>query len=428
MAYFESKAHSHIKLKHPEIDETEERWNVFQKTITIPKLDEFIDNYLEGFGISMSFERRPVKKNRAGSGDDERPVGRHNGSETSLASDKLIDTSLNLNMIFSDIMETELEESADTKPVEHNPTKLKPIIFDFDQESPAVQDLNTDSNDSNIVVNVSPVNIFGKTSFNESNEGDEEEEVEEEEEELYFCVFCPQNQYFTKIEAYSHYGSHLKYNPVLCKICSQSFADTERLMAHHQSVHSSRDNVDYEIREDQILVKWVNEFLESQKSIKKVMPCSCSYNCPVCLKLIGSELSAISMPCAQHNDVAFSVHIHKHLNYFPYECLVCKRNGKSVRVPNLDSMAMSHLKDHNLVNPSMSQVARNFPKTLVISQLEKIITDSVNRKRISEKKTRSETFNGFEPKICQSVKVQWKSRQSELERSPPPSRSSTVRF
>lgn len=62
MAYFESKAHSHIKQKHPEVDDNEQRWNIFQKTISIPKLDEFVANYVAQFGIRMEHERRPSKK------------------------------------------------------------------------------------------------------------------------------------------------------------------------------------------------------------------------------------------------------------------------------------------------------------------------------------------------------------------------------
>ena len=156
------------------------------------------------------------------------------------------------------------------------------------------------------------------------------------------------------------------------------------------------------------------------------MACSCSYNCAVCIKLIGSELSDISMPCTQHNDVIFSVHIHKHLNYFPYECLTCKRNNRSVRVPNLDSMAMSHLKEHNIMNASMSQVVRNFPKTLVISQLEKLIGDSVHRKRVSEKKTRPEMgqYNCLSQTILNKSSVQLKpisipKSEPSSSRSPP---------
>ena len=396
MAYFESKAHSHIKLKHPEIDDNEERWQVFQKTISIPKLDEYIENYLTGFGISMQLERRPVKKAMK-YGTSPEPFSTSSNSST--LQKPFEDSSLNLNMIFSDILENPLETKKTIK-VEEEVIDTKEDVIEPREESPILNEYNNNSNDSNIVVNVSPLNLFDKCATDDI-----------EEEDLYFCIFCPQTQYFTKMEAYSHYGSHLNYNPVLCKICSLSFPDVDRLMAHHQSVHTTQDNVDYEICEDQVLVKWVNEFLDSQKSIKKVMPCSCSYNCPVCLKLIGSECSSISMPCAQHNDVIFSVHIHKHLNYFPYECLACKRNGRSVRVPNLDAMAMSHLKEHNIMNASMSQVVRSFPKTLVISQLEKLIGDSVHKKRVSEKKNRfdsNNTYNGLTQTITPKTSISLK--------------------
>ncbi|CAG2168074.1 unnamed protein product [Oppiella nova] len=326
VAYFESKAHSHIKLKHPEIDDNESRWHVFQKTISIPKLDEFIENYLAQYGISMQLERRPIKK----------------------------------AMKYSSPTDSGANNSEDKSSLD------------------------------NIVVDVSPLNMIYKTIPDDS------------EEELYFCIFCSETKNFSKIDAYSHYGQHLDYFPVLCKICWNKFEDVDRLMAHHQSDHSTQDNVDYEICEDQSLVKWVNEFLDSQLAVKKVMPCSCGYNCPVCMKLMAIQSVEGAVPCAQHNDVLFSVHIHKHLNYFPYECNTCKRNGKSVRVPNLDSIAMNHMREHNIESASMSQVVKNFPKTLVIPRLEKLIGDCVHRKRVGEKKNRIDLsqLNALQPTLA----------------------------
>lgn len=381
VAYFESKAHSHIKQKHPEIDDNESRWHIFQKTITIPKLDEFIENYLSQFGISMQFERRPVKKAKQFSSPEEF------NNKNNFGLIDLNNSSLNLNMVFSDLIDSSnvLELNKDKLNIKsHNNKDIDLIVID-DNNDIAIDECvnNNNSNDSDIVVNVSPHSLFDKSvTFNA-------------EEDSYFCIFCPTVKYFSKTDAYSHYGEHLDYLPVLCKICGFKFSNVDHLMTHHQSMHSTQTNVDYQICEDQILMKWVNEFLESQfdyqKAIKKVMPCSCSYNCPVCVKLINNQLSTSLIPCTQHNDVSFSVHIHQHLVYFPYECITCKRNGKTVRVPNLDSMAMNHLKEHKIESSSMYQLCKNFPKTLVIPKLEKMIGDSVHSKRMSEKKNKLDT-------------------------------------
>ncbi|CAG2104095.1 unnamed protein product [Medioppia subpectinata] len=391
VAYFESKAHSHIKLKHPEIDDNEGRWQVFQKTISIPKLDEFIDNYLLQYGISTQQERRPIKKCNKYNGptDATDTVTSPPNDNTSL---DFNNSSLNLNMIFSDIMDTTANTpQCEPKLIEiqshsednngNNDIDLKPIVEDMSLHKNNANDivsneLNNNSNDSNIVVDVHPQQIFDKTMADDSDE------------ELYYCIFCTEKKYFSKMDAYSHYGAHLEYLPVMCTICRRNFPDVDHCMTHHMSDHSTEDNIQYEITEDHSLVKWVNEFLDSQLSAKKVMPCSCGYNCPVCTKLVSIESFESLLPCAQHNDVVFSVHIHKHLNYFPYECNTCKRNGISVRVPNLDAQAMKHMKEHNIENAAMSQVVKNFPKTLVISRLEKLIGDCVHRKRVNEKKNR----------------------------------------
>lgn len=371
VAYFESKAHSHIKQKHPEIDDNESRWDVFQKTIFIPKLDEFIENYLSQFGISLQFERRPVKKSKQLSPQEK-------SNTNSLNPIDLNESSYNLNMIFSDNI-----DSAKVLEMNHNIRDNHKKGFDTsmdDNNDVSINECNNNSNDSDIVVNVSPHILFDKSvTFNT-------------EEDSYFCIFCPAIN-LSKTDAYSHYGEHLEYFPVICRICGSKFSNVDHLMTHHQSIHSSQTIVDYEISEDQVLMKWVNEFLESQldyrKAVnRKVMPCSCSYNCPVCVKLMANEMTNSYMPCAEHNDVSFSVHIHQHLNYFPYECSICKRSGKSVRVPNLDLLAMNHIREHKIESASMVQLCKNFPKTLVIPKLEKMIGDSVHRKRVSEKQNK----------------------------------------
>ncbi|XP_054161375.1 uncharacterized protein LOC128959447 [Oppia nitens] len=427
VAYFESKAHSHIKLKHPEIDDNEARWDVFQKTISIPKLDEFIENYLTQFGISMQMERRPVKKSlKYGSPndttnemDDKKTVDSLEIANTSL--------NLNLNMIFSNNIDS--LDSPHISPRSNNNNiitytkvvnkdEVKPEVDIFllnnnNDKKSVLNESNNNSNDSDMIVNVSPLPLIERNAGNVCDD------------ELYFCIFCPEVKYFTKIEAYSHYGSHIDYLPVMCNICDTNFSDVDHLMSHHKSEHSTRADVDYEICEDQTLVKWVNEFLDSQILFKKVMTCSCSYNCPVCIKLLGNQISDSVMPCFRHNDVQFSGHIHKHLNYFPYECIICKRNGRIVRVPNLDSIAINHMKEHKLDGSSMSLVIKNFPKTLVIPRLERLIGDCVYRKRVSEKKNRIE-FNPLHHNISNDNSISITPLNCEV--SPPYTRKQHIRL
>ena len=161
-------------------------------------------------------------------------------------------------------------------------------------------------------------------------------------------------------------------------------------MEHYHLNHPEESEIKYENAEDESLMKWVDDFLEFQinpKSKYTIIDCACNQCCPVCLRLNNSQFSIQSPSCHDHNDISFSDHLHQHLLYFPYECSICrKEKGRLIRVPNLDTSAMNHVKEHNILNATMYQLCKTFPKTLVIPKLEKFIGEQVHQKRIFDKR------------------------------------------
>lgn len=341
VAYFESKAHSHIKLKHPEVDDTESRWNLFQKTHAIPKLDEWIGEFLRRYGISMDFERRPVKKTM-------RDPGCADGSGVS---DSLSVSGQHLAVLSS----------------EHD---------SYDDSDSMVASEHGDE----MIVAVAPHNTEAWLSMEDASNAFR---LRPE----YFCVFCP-TKFTDKSEAYPHYGAHLDYRPISCTYCKISFHGMRPFTLHHQNTHPEFD-LKYGVKEDHDIERWVDGFLESQRKVnvrRLTMNCSCGACCKVCSHFVGQRAASAS-PCASHSEVLFSDHAHRHLEYFPYECAICMITGKSTRVPNLDSFAVEHLRvEHKVKNSSVAQLARSFPKTLTIPVLERYIEDSLQKKRAIERK------------------------------------------
>ncbi|RWS15484.1 hypothetical protein B4U79_15285 [Dinothrombium tinctorium] len=375
VAYFESKAHSHIKLKHPEIDDTESRWFVFQKTISIPKLDEYIAGFFTQYGISMEYERRPVKKQCRETFSSPDFLSVYNNSTISNSVINQADKLNSGTMII--ISQSSQIEKKDTSSARNNDGVI--ILDDIEDDNTAsgsssFQISNSDNPDA-MIVEVSPSHAdylkMGEDSRNPIE---------------YFCIFCSV-KLASKLEAYPHYGEHLGYKPVACLLCENRFHDIEEFTTHHQFCHPETIDLMYEIREDQNVEKWVDEFLDSQQNSSTqqlTLSCSCAACCPVCDRLRGN------LPltqCVSHSDVDFSDHIHQHLIYFTYECSLCKKFGRTTRVPNLDSIAMSHMKEQHMIpETNVYQLSRTFPKTLTIPKLDKFIAESVQKKRNLEKK------------------------------------------
>ena len=404
VAYFESKAHSHIKLKHPQIDDTESRWFIFQKTISISKLDEFIANYLTKFGISMEYERRPIKKQ----------------SRETFSSSDFLNAYKSNSVIPSPMMNSATlmllsEQTASESEIFRNNNNESVIILDGDEDDVDLDHSQANSSitseeqiDANsMIISVSP----SHAEYIESGKN-----VRKDSQE-YCCLFCPAT-FSCKLDAYPHFGEHLEYKPVICLICSTKYHDIDTFTHHHQLNHSEASDLMYEIREDQNIENWVDEFLESQQttlSFKLKLNCPCAAFCPVCEKMNSSPSSPSSSNssnkypstlCSVHDDLAFSEHIHRHMIYYSYECSFCRKIGRLTRVFNLDTSALHHIqKFHFVKEANFYQISRAFPKTLIIAKLEKFIAELLQKKKLFERTWRMN-------RISQSSKLFLKEPQS----------------
>lgn len=348
VAYFESKAHSHIKLKHPDVDDLESRWFLFQKTFAIPKLDEFISSYLETFGINMESERRPVKK-----------------AAVRKLIDFVHDGNNNLPLLV---------------PIKTSPSGS---VLNLTMETSTPSNRETVDRSKEMVVPVSPSIV--DIDSQESQTGN------------LFCLFCP-TIFTSKFEAFSHISSHLNYEPLVCLFCSFRSFDIDSFAMHHQMNHSSVPDLMYEVKEDFILEKWLDEFLLTQKLNQckgKIFSCSCSSSCPVCERILNlANKTPIYGSCTIHSDSDFSTHIHQHLAYFGYECLLCKQNPGCLspfKAINLDFSALDHVKrvhkksfDH-VENVTVYDLLKIFEPIKSIPKIEKFISESIGIRTFNTK-------------------------------------------
>ncbi|RWS15488.1 hypothetical protein B4U79_15287 [Dinothrombium tinctorium] len=199
----------------------------------------------------------------------------------------------------------------------------------------------------------------------------------------YFCIFCDDMKIFTsKLEACSHYAEHLNYYPVVCVICSCKFSDLKSLLSHYALMHSNPRSswaVDssglllYVVNEDEDIERWIEDFLDFQSSATSWKLFNVRYKsiCPVCKKMFNEFSSPYGnlMPI----DASVKLHVYQHLNYYPFECILCKKEQKSFRLCLVDSSADSHLQTHSLTD-STSDV---FPKTIAIKSLETFICENL---------------------------------------------------
>ena len=214
VGYFESKAHSHIKLKHPEVDDQQSRWFLFQKTISIPKLDDFIASYLRRFGVSMDLERRPTRKSLAqeqsGDSDDELfpPEDEPTSGE-------------------------DLASGHTPNDTPSDPLASPVLVVDV---SPDMVDLD--------FLDTASYGLPLRPSF------------------TFYCVFCT-TRLDSSARAAQHLTAHFDYHPILCLSChvASRFDDISSYRQHHKSAHETQTDLNFEIREDFAIEKWVDDFM-----------------------------------------------------------------------------------------------------------------------------------------------------------------------
>ena len=157
----------------------------------------------------------------------------------------------------------------------------------------------------------------------------------------------------------------------------------------------------YEVREDFILEKWLDEFLLTQKRNEckgNILTCSCSSSCPVCERIFDlADKTPITGSCTTHSDSDFSTHVHQHLAYFGYECSLCKQNPGCLspfKAINLDLSALDHVKrvhkksfDH-VENVTVYDLVKIFERTKSVPKIEEFISESIGIRTFNEKKFR----------------------------------------
>lgn len=412
VAYFESKAHSHIKLKHPDVDDQESRWFLFQKTIGIPKLDDYISTYLEQFGINMNFERRPVKK-QARETPFSSPDSVPNSAPNSMVSSH---PTLSAALAAEDsggsgdtpFFQPEDDESSNSGP---HPQSLLARITPKTMKNEDVEEM---------VVPVSP-SIVDPEGFDVS-------ELTGIPSNTYFCIFCPKT-FGSKISAFIHLGLHLEYFPIICLICSNKFLEMNRFAAHHKKDHPTSADLKFEVREDFVLEKWVDDMLHSERTgvcKSLLLNCSCAAFCPVCEKLLsttGNGVPSSSSVCRIHqNPLDFSEHVHQHLDYYAYECSLCKTHEKiTTRVMNLDMLALSHVKEtHGLETASVLQLCKLFRKSNCVLKLEEMISQCIQRKISFGQKTRDQLQAALENQRQSIQQMSQRRTPSLLSQNPNP--------
>ncbi|KAI1293743.1 hypothetical protein HDE_06316 [Halotydeus destructor] len=332
IAYFESKAHSHIKQKHPTVDETESRWKIYQKTAAISKLDVWLSEYLSKYGMEACDEKKPAKK----------------------LTDAIFPPTL--------LLPTDLTR---IRTVLHShEVSLNPLIV----PSPAAED------GQQTVVEVSP---FETHAFYEY--------LEQLNRSIpYFCIFCDE-KFESQVAASQHYSYHMNYKPIKCRLCRKVFVSMKSYSAHHLVTHEVVEDLRFFLAEDMTIERWIDSFLRCQNNLPQslVLKCSCAKFCPVCSKTGTSTLC--SFRCTNHNEDAFRSHVFRHLRYVSYECTVCKLNGSSSLFSSINEKALKHMRSHHKqTNLSVETVSQSFKKAFPIKFIENYVSDLVNARQVSD--------------------------------------------
>lgn len=82
------------------------------------------------------------------------------------------------------------------------------------------------------------------------------------------------------------------------------------------------------------------------------------------------------MTCSIHSASFFSDHLKKHLNYWPFVCLTCRRTGTLTRFSSILAAAQGHVQQHHAstsLDVTMSRGAKMFARVLSIQKIEDII-------------------------------------------------------
>jgi hypothetical protein len=166
--------------------------------------------------------------------------------------------------------------------------------------------------------------------------------------QIFGCIFCHK-----KIEEYGlafiHYLLHFNLF-IGCEKCDLKFTSVDKFRSHN-SLHNENSNL-LNLNKFKVIRKWIEKFLNfminDRKELIELTRDVTRVRCPVCLMV--SNVYQINGKNDLQNDETIESHIHKHLKYFPYECIDCSYDDIKTEFC-LDSNARNHLIDkHEISN------------------------------------------------------------------------------
>jgi hypothetical protein len=186
------------------------------------------------------------------------------------------------------------------------------------------------------------------------------------------CIFCNE-KYADVYSAWSHYAAHLEYTPIRCKICNHRFSSHESF-AIHGTQHVDIEYLPFARECNEVIERWGLAFLGSLHDNNNLKPEYAAF-CLVCEKLFPEsfESSSSSLSLSLILD-----HVHNHLKYHPYECLLCKT--QKVYINRLDVDGIEHLRLHHNINCSNEFEAKDyFLKANSIKALDKLLSSNFEK-------------------------------------------------
>ncbi len=172
--------------------------------------------------------------------------------------------------------------------------------------------------------------------------------------EVFGCIFCHE-KFQEYSPAFIHYLLHFNLF-IECAKCSQKFTSVDKFRSHN-SLHNENSNL-LNLNKFKVIRKWIEKFLNfminERKELIELTRDVTRVRCPVCLMV--SNIYHINGKNDLQNDETIESHIHKHLKYFPYECIDCSYDDIKTQFC-LDSNAKNHLIDKHLMSN-----ANNFTK------------------------------------------------------------------
>ena len=269
-----------------------------------------------------------------------------------------------------------------------------------DQEVQVILEVGSSSGD--VIVDISPemVDLDLLEYQHDSFFSQQEKEGPSPVRRPLFCMFCTE-KLETIATALDHIAMHFDYLPIKCTHCSGRLKDMETLSSHHIKQHSLISNdMMFQVLEDFCLEKYISDFVSFQINQvnyidSQVLDCSCADYCPVCQRVSVFKKTVVSRrghrkkTCDRHGGSFFIEHLKVHMNYYPYQCLHCLREGKPTSMlTDQEHAALAHMgMRHSYVHKNSYRVQDMFPRTVVIPYLDALIKAKLDQ--------RQSTYAGF---------------------------------